>query len=253
MKRGPRLITKVAGAVVAAGGSTLLALNGAHVVTLTPTAVVAAAAATGVVAVGTAGTSAFGQYRGDRRQAAEQSAAYIVRPALLELSVKANLDLRKLGISVWLVRHRMWRTDVLDRLLRERPSFSPAASKIKWTVGKGIIGRCVQDGADFGDDVAQSHGPFMNATEAEWLAAPEGVRLGLSFADFRALRGKYGAVVATPLVDDTKNPAKVVGCLALDGPAGSFDQLWQDEIRSFLAAAGVGVIRQLRSAGYLPN
>jgi hypothetical protein len=58
----------------------------------------------------------------------------------------------------------------------------------------------------------------------------------LSQSEFVSLQGRYHVVVATPILDDSASRTKVVGCLALDGPPGSYDDLAADDALAAMAA-----------------
>lgn len=70
---------------------------------------------------------------------------------------------------------------------------------------------------------------------------PDDVPSGLSYEEYLDEREKYNVVVASPITDDTGIPTKVLGCVAPDGPQGSFSRLTTDEVLGLTDSAAQGL------------
>ncbi|WP_432495848.1 hypothetical protein [Kineococcus gypseus] len=117
------------------------------------------------------------------------------------------------------------------------------ASGTAWAPGKGVIGRCVAEGRVVAEDLAAADAALGDVDAAGWQRLPADVRQGLTHEEHRRLRGRYGVVVAVPLVDDSGPVSAVTGCLALDGPAGALAQLGGPAVLGVLEATGRAVAR----------
>jgi hypothetical protein len=82
-------------------------------------------------------------------------------------------------------------------------------------------------------------------TQDEWRRLPDDIRLGLSFEEYLNVRDKYAVVVATPIIDDSGSRSRVVGCVALDGPAGRLTDLTADEVLGLLNFASQALLQQV--------
>lgn len=149
----------------------------------------------------------------------------------------SGVDVRDLGMSLYVLRRRLLRGPVLERLLRERQLPSVLPTSVSWRPGKGIVGACVQERRALARDVGLDHEAFGDATRAEWDTGvvPDDVKQGMSYDEFERITGKYGAIFAVPLIDPTGRTGRVIGCLSLDGPPGSFPRLDVDAIHGELA------------------
>lgn len=232
-----RLVAKVAAAVLAAVAATGLALHETGVWSLSTglrLALLLTAAAVGLVS---ATGAAVGDFRRGRAEARREDIGFAITGAAFAIQDLTLIDVRDLGLAVYVLRRDRWRPwlHVLDRVYRLRAARRPAVSGITWRPGKGVIGLCVQTRDAVGQDVGRDEAPWLDATPDDWaLRVPDHVRSGLTYEEFRAVRGKYHVVVAVPILDETRPGDEVRGCLALDGPAGSYDTLWTQEVRDAL-------------------
>lgn len=253
---GARVAWAVVAAAVAAVTAVLLALTQLKVVAPPLGVQVGAVAVSATLAFLSTTTSAVGAWRRRRDSAVHDRIAFVLRSLAYTVQDLTDLDTRELGISLHLLRSDRWPPGAalanlaaglspgrraarlrLVRVVRERASRRPTASGVVWRPGKGVIGLCVATGEVVGQDVAADTGPWLRVPLARWPTVPDGVRDGFSWAEFAALAGKYGAVLAAPLIDDSGQSSRVVGCVSLDGPDGSFELLWSAEVRSALAQA----------------
>ncbi len=233
-----KAIAKTLAAVLAAAAGAVLALNGADVIVapveLVIGCVVTSAALAALATIG----AAWGEWRRRRLGA---------RRDLVELQLTATLwaivdqvggavDYRDLGLAVYGVRRRWWWPFAaqLQRRYRVQASRRPTASHVRWRPGKGVIGTCVSKGEVVAVDLARMYAALGQPTAEEWAAVPEDVRLGLDYTEYLDVRDKYAVVVASPLIDDSGPRATVVGCLALDGPDGSYATLTTAEVLGLL-------------------
>lgn len=253
---GARLIVGVAAALVAAVTAVLLGLTQLKVVHPPLWLQVTAIAVSAGLAFLSTTTAAVGTWRRRRDAAVHDRVSFVLRTLAYTVQDLTDLDTRELGLALHLLRADRWPPGAalanlastvspsrraarlrLVRVVRERASRRPSASGVVWRPGKGVIGLCVATGEVVGQDVAADTGPFVGVPLERWPGLPEQVRDGFSWAEFTALAGKYGAVLAAPLIDDSGPSSQVVGCVSLDGPDGSFDLLWGTDVRSALAQA----------------
>jgi hypothetical protein len=87
-------------------------------------------------------------------------------------------------------------------------------SGVKWSQGKGVIGRCWKRRQPQYHDLETHFAPYANHTKEQWQQLEDEARFGLTYEDFQVLRGKYGIVAAVPIVKDDK----YVGCITADLP-----------------------------------
>ena len=204
-----------------------------------------------LVAFVTTTGAAVGEWRGRRAEARRDDLALVLAGAAWAVHDLTGIDVRELGLAVYRVRRQRlppWRR-ILARVHRERAARRPATSGVVWRPGMGVIGQCVAVGTDVGQDVGADSRPWLEVGPEQWAEVPEHVRAGLTYEEFTRVRGKYHVVLATPVIVDAGTNSRVIGCVALDGPEGSYDLLWTGEVRWVLADTAV-TLRQFVLAGY---
>lgn len=242
------LIVKVVLAALGAGATAGLTLRATGRWSPSDTVTVTLIAVVAVVAVLSSVTAALGDYRRKRRAAVDQDADRALTAALwaivdlLEASGR-RIDYRDLSLSVYRLRTRMLRPPELRRVHMLRARNRPEASGIRWSPGVGAIGTCVRTGRLVAQDFAAlSDSPDLR-TAADWLMLPDEIRLGLSWEQFSAARGKYGTVVAAAVTEDRPEGSAIIGCIALDGPPDMEDQLSATPVVNRALEAGSGLLR----------
>ncbi|WP_337063018.1 hypothetical protein [Kineococcus sp. G2] len=235
-----RLVVDVGLAVLAAGAGAALGLERAGVWDGGRGAVAALVVLTAVLAVVTTAVQAVGRWRAGRRAAHRDVLDDLLHAVLWSVVDATGLDPRELAVAAYRLHRPAWpgRAARLLRLHRVRAGRRPAASGTVWAPGKGVVGRCVAEGEVVAVDVAAADAAVGEVDASGWPDLPPEARQGLTFEEHRRLRGKYGAVVAVPLVDDSGPVSAVVGCLALDGPAGALPRLTDPAVLGVLEAAG---------------
>lgn len=139
-----------------------------------------------------------------------------------------------LGFAVWTPRPDRLRRRVLrrparltDSTYRARSRNRHATTGIEWTVGKGVIGRCIEIGDVIGVDLEDLWGALRGCNEPTWLTQPEvDVRQRLTYKEFIKAQGSgtvisgghLNFVLAVPIL--APSDGKVLGCVALDMPPG---------------------------------
>lgn len=243
-----RLLVKCLAAVMAAGIGVGLALQGADVWSPPDAVVVGLIVTAAVLAAGSTTSSAAGEYRSRRLGARREFADAIMTGALWAIVDATGLDYRALGLAAYRV-HRIWwapRRQRLARIHRVRAQLRPVASGIAWTAGKGVVGKCVTQQQVVARDLRMIYAAIWPC-EHEWnTVAPPEARLGLSYAEFLDLRDKYDVVVAAPIFDASGSRTRTVGCVGLDGPAGSLDQLNTDDVHRVLDSAAQNLLLHAR-------
>ena len=143
------------------------------------------------------------------------------RDALLSALVAVSkciqeVDLLELGLSLFVVGKDGFRgEEVLNRKERFRLSNYPHPSKVRFTAGKGIVGKCWADKRPTYIDwqpVARKWGG-RDISDDEFAKIREETRAGFSRSDFVALVDKYAEIHAVPVV---REDGQFVGVLALD-------------------------------------
>jgi hypothetical protein len=130
-------------------------------------------------------------------------------------------NVRSFNIGLFVIQGRKWwwgdRRVLIPELRRGLGIHQP--SNVKWTYGKGVVGQVWETRREKFLDlnpIIERHG---GAAREEWSTVRDATRMGLSFDDWQATRGKYGTIVGVPVFD---NSDKLVGVLALDVAVGHY-------------------------------
>jgi len=224
-----------AAAVTAVG----LGLHQAQVVALSPTTRTGLVAIAAVLAFVSSAVAAVGDWRRQRAEARRDDVGFALRVAGFAIQDLTGIDIRELGLAAYVLRRSPLppRREILARVHRERAARRPAASGIVWRPGMGVIGECVRSQEAVGQDVGADQAPYAEIDRARWAGVPDHVKAGLTFEEFSLVVGKYHVVVAVPIIDERGARARAVGCVALDGPEGSYPALWTPDVRDALISA----------------
>jgi hypothetical protein len=201
--------------------------------------------AIGVVAFVSSAYVAVEEYRSRRADSAREKVSFVLRALAFDLQDAAGLDVRDLGVSAYELRRRRlppW-TPVLVRLHRERATACTTAGGVRWRPGKGVVGRCVAEGKELCVDLAALDHRLGGVGQLVWNNLEPDDQLGLSWREYRRVRGKYGVVLASPIIDDSRSPAQVVGCVVVDAPAGTRDRMRRDDVRERVSTAASAILR----------
>ena len=244
-----KAVAKTLAALLAAAAGAILALNGAKLVAAPVRVVIACIVTSAALAAVTTIGGAWSEWRRRRQGARRELADLSLTAAAWAIvdQVGGGLDFRDLGVAVYRVGRLWWwpfRLRLL-RLHRVRASRRPTASHVDWRPGKGVIGTCVARGEVVAVDLAQMYRDLGHPTGAEWPSVPEEIRLGLSYEEYLDVRGKYGVVIASPLIEDSGTSSTIAGCVALDGPEGALDSLSSDEVLGLLNSTAQGLLHQI--------
>ncbi|MGI4895088.1 MAG: hypothetical protein ACRYF3_08255 [Janthinobacterium lividum] len=245
-----RVLADVTVAVLAALVAAALALDRTDLWDMQPHTVVLFVALAAALAIATSVSHAVAAVRAQRRNAQRDLLEDLLQGSVWAIADATHTDPRDLAVAAYETRTpwvRRWRGARLARLHRVRAGRRPAASGTVWTPGKGVIGTCVATGTVVARDLTALEARLDALDPAGWDALPESDRQGLTREEFTRLRGRYPVVVAVPVVDDTGSVSDVVGCLALDGPAGSLPALSRPEVLGILEASARAVARLGRS------
>jgi hypothetical protein len=158
-------------------------------------------------------------------------------PWAVHESTKGRVPVPPLGASAWVIRG--WGPfRHLRRIGRERVNDTPGPSNILWTKGKGVIGRTWQTGQVECANTGAFDTQYGQHQQAEWDRLDHDARGGLSYKEYVQIRGKYGTVIAVPMVN--RRDGQLLGVVALDGPPGCHEDLSEPKIiQSVGRAAGV--------------
>lgn len=181
---------------------------------------------------------------GERSAQRERDIVDALKAAYVQIVEGTELDWKEIGLHAFVVRRswpRVWREHQV-RVGRWRLKSTPAvASGVRWTLGKGLIGRCWELKKNVGANVTAEWGT-TELTEAEWEALDPSLRYGLSHEEYQRVRD-YGAIVATPILNDD---GRYLGCISADAPGDTYDQLWADSVMEALHDAGLWVKQTVR-------
>ncbi len=193
-----------------------------------------------LVAFVTAAEAAIDQRRHGRANELREQARAVLSPLLLEIEEATGINARQLGVSAYRVRRRLWPFSQarLERLLRLQLLIR-VSSGIAWRPGVGVIGQCVQRGEDIVENLAALDEQLSDVPRHEWASLGDDLTYGFTYEEFLRVRGKYGVVLASPMIKETPLGSRVIGCVAVDAPAGAFASLASEEIRGLVAAAAV--------------
>ena len=128
-------------------------------------------------------------------------------------------ELDAMGVSIWRVRQLPLGGKVnLRRALRYRLTATPQPTEVKWTSGKGVIGKAVRERVPAYADWRSLNKRYFGTNgsklkEETFRKLPQEQRLGLTYGEFQAFLGKYAEVLAVPVVSESGSP---IGCISLD-------------------------------------
>lgn len=111
---------------------------------------------------------------------------------------------------------------------------------MRWCVGKGVIGRAIQNNDDDGYDLAKVWADWRTKQESDWETAPDEVRQGLSWPEFQLAVVRDPDKPAGPFILPTPIYAKgrPLGVVALDAPSELAGVIRASKARELMLAAG---------------
>lgn len=158
-------------------------------------------------------------------------------------ATKGKIAMEAIAVHVWKTRSRpsrqhpiMWEPE-LHRLASFKVH-QRGTSSVRWTKGKGIVGRCWERQCDQWADLSMHQSAWA---EGEWDALSEEDGLGMTAEEFER-SAAYWAIYATPLKD--KND-EIIGVVSVDSSqAGSYDDLYAATNGNVLVGASVRLIER---------
>lgn len=170
----------------------------------------------GLEAFSRSASAAWRSYRVDRDERLREVADEVLGEALATIIEHGipNMKSTDVGMSAFVVRFTVRMRYELIRVSRLRLGGPPPSPQVRWTKGKGIIGRCWE----------KPHEPTIMETETvwgdlhgcsrqTWNSLPGRTRLRLSYRDFKAMGDKYVGGMAVPI---RGNNQAVLGVVAFD-------------------------------------
>lgn len=188
--------------------------------------IVPALLVTGITPMAQAWLIERGERRKGKRLRRENDIREVLVSALVYVSTHTGLESSRIGVHAFrLARRLRWqrRFPWLRRSLEHevvawiRLASNPPPSGIRWTEGKGIIGKCWAGMKNEVMDLREHFRPHMDATREEWQRLTPEQRLGLSFEEFTRTKSYFGVVGAAPIIGGA-NPGAYLGCVSLDTP-----------------------------------
>jgi hypothetical protein len=179
----------------------------------------------------------------DKIQPALQGLVWKVGSILAEPGKPADVDLiRSMGVTAWKVIDHKKTAKPLYPIGRHRFSPTPRESGIEWTCGKGIIGECWKKKQTIVANTQKFDAKHRKLTAKQWGLLPEETRRALDHDEYHQMAGKYGTVIAMPIM---KN-GKVMGVIALDAPRGRhFKKLDTQAVHEAISEAADLVLDQI--------
>ena len=180
----------------------------------------------------------YGERKRRKRSERGESVRELLGGGLAKLVEDTGIDWKRAGLNAFLVEGVFRKRQV--RLARVKLTPYPQASGVRWTKGKGVIGRCWATHRFVMHDLREAFSPFYEADRATWAALSSEVRFGLSFDEFQRTRDLYGVVAAVAILDP-KKPGKYLGCVSLDTPRDSAEGIDRKRVEEDLGAVAVTI------------
>lgn len=237
------LLVKVFAAICATGVTVAAALYAAEIWTPKKAHLIWWLCLASAVPLVSSVVTAVREFLEPRRANRRETVAQLLRVAFFQVWRATRVQPEEIGIAAYRMKRRWWCLPPfgkfrLERLYRDRARNRMNTSGVKWAPGKGVIGLAVSDKQFVASDLGAAWAGLSNCSKTAWEAESDETRQGLSHDEFLKLQDKHGAVVAMPILDDDGN---VLGCVAVDGPEGSFAKLTKVEVQRHLADAAVAV------------
>ena len=165
--------------------------------------------------------SAWGLARVASRGRASDNALQIDKTlvsVLVTVSKEVEVDVDVPGCNVWSIYQPRGRAAALYRAGGRRLSEYPQRSQVTWTKGKGLIGRCWEEGEpQFRDwtTLQRQHPATQEVTERAWKKMGQPARWGFERQEYLRSIHKYQQILAVPIKDEH---GRVLGCVSLDIP-----------------------------------
>lgn len=102
------------------------------------------------------------------------------------------------------------------RIAKIRLSSIPA-SGVRWTKGKGVIGRCWETRREQWAQLDGEFAQLSSRSRLQWLTLTARETYGLTYDEFQTIGTKYGTVAAVPIIGRND---EYIGCITLDTPSG---------------------------------
>lgn len=166
----------------------------------------------------------------DRSWSFRQHASVIAANTFAKL-VGTGLNADATGLSIMICPRPVLPLSALRRVARWPLGRPPATSRIRWTRGKGVVGRCWKEGQNLFIPTGDLYEENPTQKRREWRKLPREVRMRISHREIGRIRGKYLAVLAVPILDWANN---VVGVMAVDVRKGSADLLQSDAVAAIV-------------------
>lgn len=207
------------------------------------------AAPTGLIVliVATLVEGVWGVRRAKRRRAEDSRRLDLDKQmvsVLVTVSKLTGIDVDIPGCNVWSIETEA-RTPRLHREYRRRLSDFPQASKVEWTQGKGVIGRCWEEGEPVHVDWTKAQSKFAKReelSEAAWKGMTERERWGFERHEYLRSIRKYSEILAVPIKDDDGH---VLGVVSVDIPSeragGSSSCLGSGDVREVMTHAAISL------------
>lgn len=223
----------VAGAVAVVAAVLLALVETGPLASWEGAAPVLGGVAAGVGGVGTL-VGVLGEARHRRREALRAEIDRLVDGYRYALFSKHGLSSFDVGVAVWKPGRRRalvsgHRKPVLsDGLYRSRSRHRYTSTGIRWAVGKGVIGRCLETGDVIAEDLKSLWTPYRGCGREEWESLPfVEVRQRLTYEEFERTQGTGSVipdghltqVVAVPVLSG--RGGRALACVAVDVPSGA--------------------------------
>ena len=151
--------------------------------------------------------------RADVTEAFQEEVRAALASGYIQL-VSCGVPPTALGMHAYVLRTRltppvtrhMWRQESV------RLGVSPRRTSIRWTRGKGVIGRAWAENQMVLLNAAEAYGPYEGCDADTWAQAEIADELNLSYDEFSIVGNRYSTVAAVPVRVD----GEVRGCVVAD-------------------------------------
>ncbi|MGW2871313.1 hypothetical protein [Kitasatospora sp. NPDC001225] len=176
----------------------------------------------------------------ERKRVTRSKVLSALSTALVQIEDITALRASEIGLQAFSIEKKAWsREKHLVRLARLRFNDMQPPSDIEWLEGKGIVGECWRFRRYHEYDFDTHHSDQHTWTEEKWDELSPDLTMGMSWAEFEQVRGRYGIIGAFPIVHADTN--RLLGVLALDGSPGNYNNLTAGPVQRVCASAAARI------------
>ena len=149
--------------------------------------------------------------------------------AVAEIASSTGVEIRDIGIHLWLITESSKHGKVLQRVARVRMSDTTPSETYCWKKGEGVVGQCWEKQTDIALNISDS----LNMSAVDWNAQTFDCRMGMSHNQFLESTKYFKAIFSSPIVPEYET----VGCISLNfdkDVVKAFEELWTENVKKIL-------------------